>query len=238
VPYRLLVKAASRATGRLGWARSATGTILGIAAAALMANLVLGANAAALPWLVAPVGASAVLVFALPASPLAQPWPVLGGNMLSAMTGLAVAHFVPYVPVAAALAVALAIGVMSVTRCLHPPGGACAMMGAMGGSLIAAAGWPTFLLALWLDLVAMLALAWVFNNLTGHSWPHEAAKTASLPPGHWIGNYHDDDLDAVLESWDEVLDVTREDLDALFRAVERKTYERAQAGRGPRFWKT
>lgn len=238
MPYRLLVKAASRAGGRLGWARAAIGALLGIAAAALMTTLVLGTNSAALPWLVAPVGASAVLVFALPASPLAHPWPVLGGNLLSAAVGLAIGHFVPDPPLAAALAVAAAIGVMSAARCLHPPGGACAMLGAMGGPLIAAAGWPSFMLALWLDLLAMLFVALWYNNLTGHTWPHQVAPAAPLPAEHWIGAYDSEDLDAVLEDWEEVLDVSREDLDALFRAVERKTYDRVRASRAPRFWKT
>ena len=234
MPYRLLVRAASRASGRLGWARSAVGAILGIVAAALMTDLVLGTNSAALPWLIAPIGATAVLVFALPASPLAQLWPVLGGSMISATIGLAIGHFVPYPPLAAAAAVASAIAVMSALRCLHPPAGACAMIGAMGAPLITAAGWPTFLLALWLDLVAMLAFAWVFNNLTGHSWPHEAAAIAPLPPAHWLGRYDTADLDAVLEDWEEVLDVSRDDLDALFRAVESQTYKRVNAGLNPR----
>jgi len=233
VPYRLLVRAASHAGGRLGWARGAVGAVLGIVSATLMTDLVLGTNRAALPWLVAPVGASAVLVFALPASPLAQLWPVLGGSMLSAMIGLAVGHFIPYAPLAGAVAVAAAIALMSALRCLHPPAGACAMIGAMGAPLIAAAGWPTFLLALWLDLVALLAMAWVFNNLTGHTWPHEAAAIAPLPPKHWMGRYDTADLDAVLEDWEEVLDVSRDDLDALFRAVEDQTYRRVNTALEP-----
>lgn len=237
MPYRLLVKAASRASGRLGWARAAVGAVLGIAAAGLMTQLVLGPGNAALPWLIAPIGASAVLVFMLPASPLAQPWPVLAGSMMSAVIGLAIGYAVPDPPMAAALAVAAAIAGMSAARCLHPPGGACAMLGALGAPLIAAAGWPTFLLALWLDLVAMLAVAWAFNNLTGHSWPHEAVTVAPLPATHWIGIYDTADLDAVLEDWEEVLDVGRDDLDALFRAVERKTYERTRSARPHRFWK-
>jgi CBS domain-containing membrane protein len=230
VPYRILVNTASRATGRLGWARAALGALLGIAAAALMTRLVLGANSAALPWLVAPVGASAVLVFALPASPLAHPWPVLGGNLLSAAVGLAVGHVVPDPPLAAAIAVAAAIGVMSVARCLHPPGGACAMLGAMGAPLIAAAGWQAFLFALWLDLLALLFVALWFNNLTGHRWPHHpAAAPPPVAPGREA--YDRADLDAVLEEWDEVLDISREDLDALFRAVERRRDDRR--GRAP-----
>ena len=233
MPYRLLVKAASRASGRLGWARGAVGALLGITAAALMTPLILGANSAALPWLVAPVGASAVLVFVLPASPLAQPWPVLGGDLISAMVGLAVGHVIPDPPLAAAVAVAAAIAAMSALRCLHPPGGACAMLGAMGGPLIHAVGWPTFLLALWLDLLAMLFVALWYNNLTGHTWPHQAPPAKPLPPLRWIDAYEARDLDAVLETWDEVLDVSRDDLDALFRAVERETYERVSGDRGP-----
>lgn len=235
--FHLLVTAASRAGGRLGWARAAIGALLGIAAAALMTGLVLGTNSAALPWLVAPIGASAVLVFALPASPLAHPWPVLGGNLLSAGVGLIVGHFLPDPRLAAAVAVGTAIALMSLARCLHPPGGACAMLGAMGGPLISTAGWPTFLFALWLDLLAMLLVALWYNNLTGHRWPHQPAPAAPLPADHWVGAYDRRDLDAVLEDWDEVLDVSPEDLDALFRAVERKTFDRNRKMRVPRFWK-
>jgi CBS domain-containing membrane protein len=226
MPYRLLVRAASRASGRLGWARGAVGALLAIIAAALMTPLILGPNSAALPWLVAPVGASAVLVFVLPASPLAQPWPVLGGDLISASIGLAVGHLIADPPLAAAVAVAAAIAAMSALRCLHPPGGACAMLGAMGGPLIHAAGWPSFLFALWIDLLAMLFVALWYNNLTGHTWPHQSPAPRPMPPARWIDAYEARDLDAVLENWDEVLDVSRDDLDALFRAVERETYER------------
>ena len=71
MPYRLLTRAAARATGRLGWARGAVGALLGLV---LAGTLGLAVNGAALPFLIAPMGAAAVLVFAVPASPLAQPW--------------------------------------------------------------------------------------------------------------------------------------------------------------------
>ena len=60
-------------------------------------------------WLAAPLGASAVLVFAVPASPLAQPWSVIGGNTLSALVGVACAALLPDPALAGALAVALAM---------------------------------------------------------------------------------------------------------------------------------
>ncbi|MFG3757464.1 HPP family protein, partial [Klebsiella pneumoniae] len=76
------------------------------------------------PLLVASIGASAVLLFAVPASPLAQPWPIIGGNSVSALVGIVVARAIGDPLLAAAVAAALAIAVMSLARCLHPPGGA------------------------------------------------------------------------------------------------------------------
>ncbi|HEY0957866.1 MAG TPA: HPP family protein [Novosphingobium sp.] len=234
MPYRLLVAAASRATGRLGWARGAAGALIGVALAGMVGHLLFGDAPGALPWLVAPLGASAVLVFALPASPLAQPWPVIGGNMISATIGLASAHLLPTPELACAVAVGIAIAMMSLLRCLHPPGGACALLGALGGQTIALHGWPGLLLPLGIDIAALLAAGWLYNNLTKHPYPHRMARVPPLPPEGWVGSYDAADLDAVLEDWDEVLDVSREDLDALFRAVERRVQRRWLRERGER----
>jgi CBS domain-containing membrane protein len=224
MPYRFLVNAASRATGRLGWARSALGALVGIGFAALVTHMLLPASSPNLPWMIASVGASSVLVFALPASPLAQPWAVFGGNMLSAMIGLVAGHMVPVPELAYALAVGLAIAGMSMARCLHPPGGACALLGALG----AAHGPLDLLLPLFLNNLGLLAIGWLYNNFTGHPWPHRMASAPPVPMQGWIATYDAEDLDAVLEEWDEVLDVSRDDLDALFRAVERRVQRRWQ----------
>lgn len=224
MPYRLLARAASRATGRLGWLRGAFGALIGIFAAGLAGHLLLRALPD-FPLLLAPLGATAVLVFAVPASPLAQPWPVIGGSMLSALTGLGVHALVPDPIVAAAIAVGGAIAVMAVARCLHPPGGACALLGALGGPAVAVHGWGAVLLPLGANLAALVTIGWFYNRLTHHPWPHH------LPPPQPVPTpYETADLDAVLEDWDEVLDVTREDLDALFRAVEKRVATR-NAGR-------
>src|SRR6185369_16159082 len=69
-----------------------------------------------LAWIVAPMGASPVLVFGVPASPLAQPWSVVGGNTVSALVGNACVHLFGTVPLSAALAVGLAIGAMFALR--------------------------------------------------------------------------------------------------------------------------
>ena len=223
MPYRFLASAASRATGRLGWARGAAGALIGIGFAAALTHILLPGRNFEAQWMIASVGASSVLVFALPASPLAQPWPVFCGSMFSAVVGLGVGQLVPIPELACALAVGLAIAGMSATRCLHPPGGACALLGAL-----ASHGWFALLLPLSLNLLGLLAIGWLYNNLTGHSWPHRMASVPSRPLQGWIANYETEDLDAVLEEWDEVLDVSRDDLDALFRAVERRAQRRAR----------
>ncbi len=78
-------------------------------------------------YLVGSMGASAVLVFGVPHAPLSQPWPVLGGHTVSAIVGVIVAHILGGGILAAAVAVALAIGAMHTVRCIHPPGGATAL---------------------------------------------------------------------------------------------------------------
>ncbi|MFC3175065.1 HPP family protein [Novosphingobium bradum] len=220
MPYRLLAKAATRATGRLGWARGAIGALLGLALAGTLGLAINGAlfpagQAGVMPFMIAPMGAAAVLIFAVPASPLAQPWSVVGGNLLSTLVGLAIHALLPVQPWSGALAVALAIAVMSLARCLHPPGGACALL-----ACLAPGPAGPLLGALLANVGGLVAGGWLWNNLTGHAWPHHVRAVAG-PPAYTM-----DDLDAVLEEWDEVLDVSREDLDALFRAVEARVSTR------------
>ena len=70
------------------------------------------------------MGASAVLLFAVPSSPLAQPWSILGGNVVSAVTGVLIFKIFGHSALALGVAVACAILAMSLLRCLHPHGGA------------------------------------------------------------------------------------------------------------------
>ena len=134
-------------------------------------------------WLLAPVGASAVLVFAVPASPMAQPWPVFGGCTISAAVGFACGHLIGYEPLAAGLSVGLAIAAMTVTRTLHPPGGAAALTAVLATSASTESG-PLFpLVAIALDSGAVVLLAWSFHHLaSGHSYPHVAPKAAPAVP--------------------------------------------------------
>ncbi len=81
--------------------------------------------------LLASMGASAVILFATPGSPLAQPWPFIGGHLFSALIGVFAAHYVPDLALAATLAVGFSVIVMLLLRCLHPPGAATALAPAL-----------------------------------------------------------------------------------------------------------
>lgn len=192
--------------------RAGLAAIAGIALAALASGLVPFGTGAALR-LVAPIGASAVLVFAVPASPLAQPWAVLGGNMISAVVGMVAAALVPVPAVAAGVAVGGAIIVMSLLRCLHPPGGAVALTAVLGTPLLAAAG-PWFpLVPVGLNSLALLLAAWAWHRVSGHSYPHQ--PSAAVAP-----MFHRDDIDKALTEMGDSFDVAPEDLDALLNRAE------------------
>ena len=185
--------------------------------------------AAGLPAIVAPLGASAVLVFAVPASPLAQPWPVIGGNTISALVGVAVFRLVPSAPLAAGLAVSLAILVMSLARCLHPPGGAAALTAVIGGPAVHAGGFGFALLPVALDSVLLVALAVVFHRLSGRAYPHRVAAGSALLAEQRAAGFEPEDIDTALADMHESFDIAREDLDLLLARAEVHARERRAA---------
>lgn len=83
-------------------------------------------------WLMASLGASALLVFALPQSPMAQPWAVIAGNTLSASVGIAINHVISQPLIAMSTAAMLSIMGMFILRCLHPPAAAVALINVLG----------------------------------------------------------------------------------------------------------
>lgn len=209
--------------------KAASGAIGGIAITGLLCGLMLG-NGLAHPLLVAPMGASAVLLFAVPASPLAQPWPVLGGNVISALVGIFVAKAIPDPTIAAALAVGAAIAIMSLLRCLHPPGGAVALSAALGVKGVASS-YMFALVPVGVNTLLLLVVAILFHRIAGHNYPHVAPKaparhgTADPAPLLRAGPSDQDVADA-LKGYGDTLDVDQADLrqlvaDAELRAAER-----------------
>ena len=198
------------------------GALLGLFCTEWVGRHALGA---ANPWFIAPMGASAVLLFAAPASPLAQPWSLMAGNLVSALIGVFCAQFIAAPGVAAAVAAALAIGAMFSLRCLHPPGGAVALTAVLGGPAVAKLGFGFALWPVALNSAILLCIAVVFNGALKRNYPRRHAEPAA---GHHTRDpipsarlgFSLSDLDAALSQRGELLDISKEDLEEIVLDAE------------------
>lgn len=172
------------------------------------------------PWMVASLGASAVLVFGMPSSPLAQPWPVLGGSTLSALVGAVCSTLIPDKVLAGAIAVGLAIALMVPLRCLHPPGGAMALYVV----LTSGDGWHLATFPVLFNVVLLLIAAVVYNGLTGRRYPHPQRVVSRVAASQ--GAFTASDVDAALAHYNQVLDVSRADLEGLLHLAGRAAFQR------------
>ena len=204
------------------------GALLGVFCAAWTSQRILqGFN----PWFIAPMGASAVLLFAVPASPLAQPWSIIGGNLVSALIGVTCAARIDDPVLAASLAASLAIGAMFALRCLHPPSGAVALTAVLGGPAIKALGYRFVLWPVAVDSLLLLLAALVFNVAARRRYPHHAVPhlnvhhTRDERPGARVG-LTAKDLDDALRARGELLDVSPDDLEELFIEAEHRAWKR------------
>jgi len=140
------------------------GSFLGIAAVALIHYRLVDHNG--LLMLLGSFGASAVLLYGAVRSPLAQPRNLLGGHILSACVGVTAHLWIGTEPwLASAMAVSVAIAAMHLTKTLHPPGGATALIAVIGGESIHNLGYLYVLMPVALGAIVMLLVALVVNNI-------------------------------------------------------------------------
>jgi CBS domain-containing membrane protein len=170
------------------------------------------------------MGASAVLLFAVPASPLAQPWSIIGGNIVAALIGVTCAKWFDTVLVAAALAISASIAAMFLLRCIHPPSGAVALTAVFGGPAVHAAGYGFAWMPVAINSVFLLLAGLLYHALTRHSYPHVMQKPISSHTSE-VG-FTTADLDAALKNYNEILDIGREDLETLLHDAEANAYRR------------
>ncbi len=204
---------------------------IGIAIVALAGTLVDGPIHSD-AWIFVPIGASAILIFAVPASPLTQPWQVIAGLVISSTIGIVVGALIGHEALAIGVAVGLAIGAMSLARALHPPGGAAAITAAL--SVPADVSWDILLplLLVAFDAFGIVLLGWAFHRLvTGHSYPHVApvvTEDEDTDPSHssLAVRFGPQDVDSVLARIDDAFDISRADLEAILRAVEAEALHR------------
>ncbi len=133
-------------------------------------------------FLIGSFGASSVLVFGAIQSPLAQPRNLIGGQLISAFIGVTIYKMLPEILwLTAPLAVALSIVTMQITKTLHPPGGATALIAVIGSERVKSLGYIYVLSPILTGSLLLLLVALVFNNMTSHrKYPTDKRFTHSI----------------------------------------------------------
>lgn len=124
-------------------------------------------------FIIGSFGASSVLIYGVINSPLAQPRNLIGGHVVCALVGVTIHKLIPNETwLASALAVALSIVMMQITKTLHPPGGATALIANVGSEKVKALGYMYVLSPVLTGVLILLIVALIFNNITpNRSYP-------------------------------------------------------------------
>lgn len=172
---------------------------------------------------IASMGASAVLLFAVPHGALAQPWPLLGGHMTGALVGVTSGLVIPDTAAAAAVAVAISITLMHYLRCIHPPAGATALFAVIGGESVQALGFGFLLHPVLSNVLVMLAIAVAFNYpFAWRRYPagwHRADSEAGTEDD--ADELDAEDLEHAMREMNLHMDITEEDLARLYHLAKK-----------------
>ncbi|KPN63480.1 CBS domain-containing membrane protein [Aliiroseovarius crassostreae] len=176
-------------------------------------------------YLVAPFGATSVLLFAVPNSPLAQPWSAIVGNTVAALIGVAVCLLVADPVLRVALAVGLAIVAMVLCRAVHPPAGAVAMTAALSPDVISHLGFWFALTPIAVGTTALVLLAMLYARITRRHYPFRQFDdpgthgTDDPSPTERLG-LSEEDLTGILERYRQSFNLGVEDLARMIGAAE------------------
>lgn len=192
-----------------------------------------------IPFMVASMGASAVLLYAIPTSPLSTPWAFAGGHLVSVIVGVTCARWLPNAPLAAAATVCLAILAMFYLRCLHPPGGAAALMAVLGGDSVHALGYQFVITPVLINVAVMLACALLYWRLAGIHLQDQTAEVLGLDH-HWQRHdeqgwdadipFSHDHLAQAMADMDTYLDISHHDLVEIYARALHQTQHQALDG--------
>lgn len=156
------------------------GSFIGIGAIAFIQSLSLSEYDNL--FLIGSFGASSVLIYGVIQSPLAQPRNLVGGHVISAIIGVTVAKFVPdIIWISAPLAVSQSIIFMQITKTLHPPGGATALIAVIGSEKIKSLGYLYVLSPVLSGCLILLLTALIFNNMSSNrQYPTKSGYTKTI----------------------------------------------------------
>ncbi len=208
---------------------SILGALLGISLVTFVSYHFTGMAGAAM--IVPSMGAAAVLLFAVPHGKLSQPWPLFGGNLISAFIGVCCYQYVPDIFIAAGLSVGLAIGAMHLLNCVHPPGGATALVAVVGGSSIHQLGFEYIFTPILLNVLIIFIVAMLFNNLfPWRRYPSRLMHFTDTPKNQQLTVTHNIDKQAIelaIKDMDLVMDVATNDLQRLFTLTQQHLADKA-----------
>ena len=206
---------------------SAVGGFIGILLVMWLSGHYLGVQGAAL--LASSMAASAVLLFAVPHGALSQPWPLLGGHVVSALIGVACSQGISSVLIAAPLAVALSIAAIHYLRCMHPPDGATAITAVIGGSELHALGFQYVLTPVLLNAVILLISAIAVNY--AFPWRRYPASLRKQPVSSQVRGadlYYQlshSDFEYALAEIGSYIDISEEDLSGIYRLAVKHAWQ-------------
>lgn len=174
--------------------------------------------------MVTSMGASAVLLFAVPQGALSQPWAVMGGHLLSAFVGVTCQELFPDQTWTPALAVGLAVGVMHYARCIHPPGGATALAAVIGGTEIYRLEYWYLLFPILVNVASIMLMAIAFNALfPWRRYPAHLVKRKIVKPAVASERQFEltqEDFSAAMEQLNSYVDITSENLTQLLELAK------------------
>lgn len=173
-------------------------------------------------WQGASISATAFLLFALPSSPLAQPWAILVGNLSAGAIGMACAYLIGNTVLAVSIAVPLSVLAMMQLRAVHPPATAVALY-----MVLKHVQTPEVLLfPLGFNLLVLVLVGTAFNRLTGRRYPYRQISSSSSSAEDDRGEVSQSDVDKALARYNEVLAISRDDLTSLLKVASGAAYQR------------
>ncbi len=189
-------------------------------------------DAIVFPLLVASMGASAVILFIIPSSPLAQPWPFAGGQLCSAVVGVLCAQFIPETAISAACAAGGSVLVMLLLRCLHPPGSATALAPVLADAPLTSLGFDFVLIPVAINVMIMLLLSLLINRgIMRREYPNYCLPKKNIQDQErsaltLLQPISEDDLCAALNESDTFIDVTSFEIRKLLFQAEKHSFKK------------
>lgn len=206
---------------------SGLGGFIGILFVTSVTRHFLGADDATV--VIASMGASAVLLFAVPHGPLSQPWALGCGHLISAFIGVSCYQLIPDMYLAAPAAVGVSITTMYYLRCMHPPGGATALSAVISGPSVHELGYQFMVTPVLLNVVIIFSVALAFNFLfPWRRYPSmlmhygEETNNEHKPTLEGLGRYQ---LESALRQMDQFIDISSDDLEQIFQLARKQNSE-------------